>query len=368
MLKQLIVIFTLFLFCHSHVVDLTSSNFDQQVLNSDGLWLVAFVAPCGHCQRLHPEYDKAAESLGGIVNLGRINCDDEKELAQRYGIKGFPTIKVFNVGKGNKNNVEDYQSGRDARSIVDYAMYKFNAAYDPVTKIKTIEEVQKIEKDGKPLVILFSNKNSNPSLFKSLGIEYSDKLRFLFVGDSNENLNKEFKISSLPKIVVIKPIDEEEESLQERVIEYDGRLKKIDLMSYLAKYANGNYKPKIPIPKELNNEMFTGDFCKSICIIGCSKNRKEFNTIAKKFHKDEKFKFSWVNLNKHQDFCKSFNVNGNSNGVNLIAYRSKKSKFSTLIDASNESSEKFILKILNGEMKFTVLDEIPKYDEKKDEL
>jgi len=45
MLKELIVIFCLVLLCHSHVVDLNSNNFEQQVLNSDGLWLVAFVAP-----------------------------------------------------------------------------------------------------------------------------------------------------------------------------------------------------------------------------------------------------------------------------------------------------------------------------------
>ena len=301
--------------------------------------------------------------------IGRINCDDEKELAQRYGIKGFPTIKVFNVGKGNKNSAEDYQSGRDARSIVDYAMYKFNSAYDPVTKIKSIEEIQKFDKEGKPLVVLFSNKNSNPSLFKSLGIELNDKLRFLFVDGSNENLNKEFKISTLPKIIVIKPIDEEEETLQERTIEYDGRLKKIDLISFLSKYATGNYKPKIPNPKELTNEMYTGDFCKSICILGCSSNRKEFNKIAKKFHKDEKFKFSWVNSNKHAEFCKSFEVSNDDSNVHLIALRSKKLKFSTLNNANEESSEKFILKILNGEMKFKIMEELPKYDDgKKDEL
>jgi thioredoxin-like negative regulator of GroEL len=53
---------------------------------------------------------------------GTVNCDNEKELAQKYGIKGFPTMKVFNVGVGNKNSAEEYQSGRDAKSIVDYAM------------------------------------------------------------------------------------------------------------------------------------------------------------------------------------------------------------------------------------------------------
>jgi hypothetical protein len=214
------------------------------------------------------------------------------------------------------------------------------------------------------LVVLFSNKNSNPSLFKSLAIEFSSKLRFLFVGNE-EALMKEFNLSSPPKIVVIKQIDEEEESLQERVVEYDGKLRKVDLVQFLSKFNSGNLKPKIPVPKELNNEMYPS-ICQSICILGCSKNRKEFNQIAKQFHKDN-FKFAWVDLNKNQQFCKSFGVEGNE-GVNLIAFRSKKLKFSTEINATSQSSTKFIEKILNGEMKFKVLDELPKYTQGKDEL
>ena len=58
-----------FVAASANVVDLTSSNFDQKVMQSDAIWVVAFVAPwCGHCQRLHPEYDKAADSLGTWKN------------------------------------------------------------------------------------------------------------------------------------------------------------------------------------------------------------------------------------------------------------------------------------------------------------
>lgn len=46
------------------VVELTDSNFDRQVVNSDGIWVVEFFAPwCGHCQQLGPEYKKAANAL-----------------------------------------------------------------------------------------------------------------------------------------------------------------------------------------------------------------------------------------------------------------------------------------------------------------
>lgn len=48
----------------SGVVDLTPTNFDHKVVNSDEVWIVEFYAPwCGHCQALVPEYQKAANAL-----------------------------------------------------------------------------------------------------------------------------------------------------------------------------------------------------------------------------------------------------------------------------------------------------------------
>ena len=67
---------------------------------------------CGHCQRLTPEYKKAASALKGVVKLGAVNADEHRSLGGQYGIQGFPTIKIF--GK-NKNKPEDYQGARDAK-------------------------------------------------------------------------------------------------------------------------------------------------------------------------------------------------------------------------------------------------------------
>lgn len=49
---------------NSDVVELTPSNFDKLVINSDEIWVVEFFAPwCGHCQQFVPEYQKAAKAL-----------------------------------------------------------------------------------------------------------------------------------------------------------------------------------------------------------------------------------------------------------------------------------------------------------------
>jgi protein disulfide-isomerase A6 len=102
------------------VVDLNPSNFDSTVIQSDDLWFVEFYAPwCGHCKNLAPEWKKAASALKGFVKVGAVDADQHRELGGRYGIRGFPTIKVFGA---NKNSPTDYAGQRSASGIVDTAM------------------------------------------------------------------------------------------------------------------------------------------------------------------------------------------------------------------------------------------------------
>lgn len=78
----------------SPVIQLTAKDFDKAY---KGVWLVQFYAPwCGHCQRLTPEYEKAAKALKGIAKIAAINADSEKV---NVAIQGYPTIKFFVDGK-----------------------------------------------------------------------------------------------------------------------------------------------------------------------------------------------------------------------------------------------------------------------------
>jgi len=104
----------------SNVVELTPSNFDNLVIRGDEIWVVEFFAPwCGHCQSLVPEYTKAANALKGIVKVGAVNADEHKDIGGQYGVRGFPTIKIFG---GNKKKPEDYQGARTAEGIVNAAL------------------------------------------------------------------------------------------------------------------------------------------------------------------------------------------------------------------------------------------------------
>lgn len=130
---------------------LTDSNFDAEVTNSEEPWIVEFYAPwCGHCQRLEPEWNEAAtelkEKTGGKVRLGKVDCTQEQGLQQRFGVQGFPTIKVFKPGM--KESPEDYNAGRTASDIVTVGMDLYESVRDPPELRQLVDQETFDEKCG----------------------------------------------------------------------------------------------------------------------------------------------------------------------------------------------------------------------------
>jgi len=104
----------------STVVELTESNFEKEVLQSEDIWLVEFFAPwCGHCKNLAPHWESAAKKLKGKVKLGAVDATVHGGLASKYGVKGYPTIKVWTAGP--KGEPKDYDGGRETDGIITYA-------------------------------------------------------------------------------------------------------------------------------------------------------------------------------------------------------------------------------------------------------
>ena len=82
------------------VVTLTSGNFEEEVKKSDKIVIVDFYADwCGPCKMMSPIIDKVAEELGDSVKVGKVNSDDNMELAVEYGIMSIPTIMFFKDGE-----------------------------------------------------------------------------------------------------------------------------------------------------------------------------------------------------------------------------------------------------------------------------
>lgn len=82
------------------VTDVNDGSFEKEVLQSGKLMLVDFWAEwCAPCRMLAPTIEAIAEQFGESAGVVKLNVDDNTSTAQRYGIKGIPTLILFSGGK-----------------------------------------------------------------------------------------------------------------------------------------------------------------------------------------------------------------------------------------------------------------------------
>ena len=112
------------------VYTLTSSSFAADI-QEHPLTLVEFFAPwCGHCKALAPNYEAAAKRLAADSSpavLAAVDCTVEKDLCSQYGVKGFPTLKLF---RASASNPTDYTGGRTADDIYSFISKQTQPAYE----------------------------------------------------------------------------------------------------------------------------------------------------------------------------------------------------------------------------------------------
>ncbi|KAF9936587.1 hypothetical protein BGZ67_002218 [Mortierella alpina] len=222
------------------VVDLTTHNFQSEVMDSDHVVMVEFYAPwCGHCKNLVPQYKAAAENLRGIAKLGAIDCDNDmnKPLCSQYGIQGFPTIKVFPPSKSGKKGVkypQDYQGERTAAAMAKHVVKLLPNDIQLVSSNPSSEKITNIDEfaanDSKPRALLFTEKAESSAMYKGLATGLKGRMSVAEMRKPSEEAKKKFKITKLPTLVVFSK-GSQEPSL------YSGVMKQAPIAEFLNQYA-----------------------------------------------------------------------------------------------------------------------------------
>ncbi len=79
---------------------ITDESFEQDVLKADGPVLVDFWAEwCGPCKMIGPALEEISDELGEQVTIAKLNIDDSPDAPGKYGVRGIPTMILFNNGE-----------------------------------------------------------------------------------------------------------------------------------------------------------------------------------------------------------------------------------------------------------------------------
>jgi protein disulfide-isomerase A1 len=185
------------------VLVLTEANFDEAISANEHI-LVEFYAPwCGHCKALAPEYASAAKVLadeGSAIKLGKVDATENKGLASKFGVKGYPTLKFFVSGVD-----KEYNGGRKSPDIVAWLKKKTG---DPCKAVTTKDEVD-AEVAAAHFAVLGAFKDRSGAAGAAYTASASDTDGVVFMVTDNDDLMKEFGLEDGGVVAVRDFADEE---------------------------------------------------------------------------------------------------------------------------------------------------------------
>ncbi|XP_005989098.1 protein disulfide-isomerase [Latimeria chalumnae] len=252
------------------VLVLTKSNFEE-ALNTHPYLLVEFYAPwCGHCKALAAPYAKAAGKLkeeGSEIRLGKVDATEESELAQEFGVRGYPTIKFFK--NGQRASPKEYEAGRETDDIINWLKKRTGPAATTLADVGNTEQLM----DSSEVVVL--------GFFKDP--ESADAKTFMQVAEVIDDIP--FGISSSDEVFSKYQIDKDEVVLFKKFDEgrnnFEGELTKENLLNFI----KANQLPMvIEFTEQTAPKIFGGEI-KTHILLFLSKSASDFQDKLDNFKK-----------------------------------------------------------------------------------
>uniref|UniRef100_A0A4X2LM99 protein disulfide-isomerase n=1 Tax=Vombatus ursinus TaxID=29139 RepID=A0A4X2LM99_VOMUR len=205
-----------------HVLVLNSSNFNETLAAHDYL-LVDFYAPwCIPCQKLLPEFAKAAEQLkseSSKIRLAKVDGAEEDDLVYQFKIRTFPTIKLFM--HGDASFPKDYTDGREAKDIVEWIKKRIQPA---VIILEDAAAIKSLMDSNEVFVLGFFNDahSTNVKTFTAAA-EYLDNIPFGITYSTD--LFSEYQLDK-DGIILFKKSDESRNN-------FDGEITKVNIVKFV---------------------------------------------------------------------------------------------------------------------------------------
>nr|WIM01430.1 protein disulfide isomerase [Limnephilus flavicornis] len=324
-----------------NVLVLTKENFPSVIADNDFV-LVEFYAPwCGHCKSLAPEYAKAATQLAGQespIKLAKVDATQEQELAEQFGVRGYPTLKFFRNG-----NPTEYNGGRQADDIVAWLLKKTGP---PAKELTTAQEAKDfVESVNVATVGFFKDRESDAAkAFLAVASAMDDQV---FGITSNEEVCKEFE-AKCGSVILFKKFDEGKTT-------YEGEVVEADLKKWVASEA-------LPLVVEFTHEtaskIFGGEI-KNHLLVFLSKKDGDFKYVdavkasAKNFRGKVLFVTIDTDEDDHQRIMEFFGMKKEEvPSMRLIGLEEDMSKYKPENpELTAENVEAFVSDFLAGKLK-----------------
>ncbi|KAJ2083478.1 hypothetical protein H4R24_000751 [Coemansia sp. RSA 988] len=195
---------------NSAVKQLTAANFERVVGRTSQPTFVKFYAPwCSWCQKLEPEYERAATRTRGIAQFYAVNCDDDKNkaLCARHNVEGFPMLKVLTekrTKRGNRRQV-DYQGARKASAMAQFA----RSMLPNLSKKLSSDGLEAFVTAGQlPSAVLLTARTKTSDLWRGVAARLDRQVQFAHISNPEEQTLERLGVSTLPAMVVFpKPTD-----------------------------------------------------------------------------------------------------------------------------------------------------------------
>merc|ERR1712242_529945 len=333
------------------VLVLTADNFDE-ALESNEFVLVEFYAPwCGHCKALAPEYAKAAGILAekdSPIKLGKVDATQESSLAEKFEVRGYPTLKFFKNGKP-----VEYGGGRTAETIVSWVEKKTG----PPAKALAGADDAKAFVEGKNVAVIgcFADETTDGAKAFLGAASSMDDIPFGITGD--EAVCSEYGVSG-EGVVVVKTFDDGKAVLTEGITEEE-----------VAKFVSSE---SLPLVVDFNHEtaqkIFSGEVKSHFLLFSSAKadDHEDKLSIMKDQAKKNKGKMLFVTINTdeedHKRILEFFGiVDSELPTFRAIRLGEEMAKFKPEDDSvTAENVEKFVSDFQEGKLKQHLMsEEIP---------